>query len=198
MATIRDDLISLITVQDKITARTIAGQDGGLNGPVPEEFQALRAKRTALMDKIARRVEAAEQYEAYRKMAYDVLEGMRPQMLEIVQIAQELDTAAKMLWQPPAAQEEEQNRSQSSRATSTAARRARGGTVSDWISVEERLPEKGQIVDVWNGRRHTEYRYIRAYKGDPGNNFWNPIWAGVMCLRNVTHWRPLPEPPATE
>jgi hypothetical protein len=71
-----------------------------------------------------------------------------------------------------------------------------------WVSVEERLPESGQVVDVWHryswsgsGSRHTNYRYVRAFNGDADNNFWSPVGAGVMCLRNVTHWRPLPAPP---
>jgi len=65
----------------------------------------------------------------------------------------------------------------------------------DWISVEDRLPEEGQIVDVWRHRRHTNYRYVRAYRGDPDNNFFSPVGPGVMCLRDVTHWMPLPPPP---
>lgn len=70
-----------------------------------------------------------------------------------------------------------------------------------WISVKDRLPEQGEIVDVWRdpvfGRpgRATDYKYVSSFKGDPNNNFWSPVGAGVMVLRDVTHWRHLPAPP---
>ena len=74
----------------------------------------------------------------------------------------------------------------------------------EWISVKDRLPEIGEIVDLWDGkRRHTEYKINISYNGQIGNDFFSPVRGGVTVIRyhgesyytNATHWMPLPEPP---
>jgi len=63
--------------------------------------------------------------------------------------------------------------------------------MSEWISVKERLPESdGMCVLVWTGAAWLLARYI-------GEGIWHEDWAGVRPL-SVTHWQPLPEPPAEE
>jgi len=73
---------------------------------------------------------------------------------------------------------------------------AAAGEKGGWIRVDERLPDEGQIVDIWYaGRRETDYRHVRDYGGQPGNDFFDPIGAGVLCVRKATHWRPRPTRP---
>lgn len=74
--------------------------------------------------------------------------------------------------------------------------------MSKWISVEERLPEEHQKVDVlidWD-LRYTDAEYY-------DNNFYGLEQdfdvddCGYGCFKNtdlmhdITHWMPLPEPP---
>ena len=58
--------------------------------------------------------------------------------------------------------------------------------MSNWISVDDRLPDELQhvLIDDFNGVGHTIYR-VKAFKKA------NVVWEQT----NVTHWMPLPEPP---
>lgn len=68
--------------------------------------------------------------------------------------------------------------------------------MSEWISVKDRMPKNKQIVDIWrDGERLCNYEIFKDYKGQKGNTFFEPIEFGVCCVRNATHWMPLPEPP---
>lgn len=63
--------------------------------------------------------------------------------------------------------------------------------MSDWISVDERLPEKSHNeVVLWNGR----WAYVGFYLGtiSGSGEFYNPH---DDRLKGITHWMPLPEPP---
>ena len=61
--------------------------------------------------------------------------------------------------------------------------------MSKWAHVVEGLPEKGQIVIVWDGYEsklaclNNDERWCRSFyeteSGEP----------------NITHWKPLPKPP---
>lgn len=69
--------------------------------------------------------------------------------------------------------------------------------MSEWISVEDRLPEIG--VDVW------VYRPLAHLSNDPHmrvskrQSYSAASPQGVIhpfsCWCHVTHWMPLPEPP---
>lgn len=70
-----------------------------------------------------------------------------------------------------------------------------------WISVKDRLPSEGEVVDVWIGvykERWTNYLYVRDYKGQKGNDFFDPVSSGLCCIRNASHWMPVPKPPESE
>ena len=70
--------------------------------------------------------------------------------------------------------------------------------MSEWISVEERLPEKGQEcviyvdwVDVWDkGSERFTYQEIGVFDGYDRFNH-----RAHTELDRVTHWMPLPAPP---
>ena len=57
---------------------------------------------------------------------------------------------------------------------------------SDWISVEERLPETGRGVLVHGGM---------AYLSDQDRAWHSMIDGNRRIQWAVTHWMPLPEPP---
>lgn len=76
--------------------------------------------------------------------------------------------------------------------------------MSDWISVDDRLPEQGDFVDAWAGKRivnafwdrpmqgSTEMYWAHANGSDP---FFTGGLIGGFSEIDVTHWMPLPEPP---
>lgn len=67
---------------------------------------------------------------------------------------------------------------------------AHGVTVQEWISVTERLPDKGEIVLACGKRHATSGMFQGALRNNP--KLWN--WKG-NTLKEVTHWMPLPQPP---
>ena len=65
----------------------------------------------------------------------------------------------------------------------------------EWISVEERLPteeeyrdEYGELIPILVCEKDTQYPYRAMYDGTE----WGD---GLMKIRGITHWMPLPEPP---
>ena len=66
---------------------------------------------------------------------------------------------------------------------------ANGVTVQEWISVKDKLPKGGEIVQIC-----TEKGFV--YAGELIGDTWfldNDSWTA-----NVTHWMPLPQPPKGE
>lgn len=59
----------------------------------------------------------------------------------------------------------------------------------EWISVKERLPEKGQVVLAFGTRSATTGQF-HGVTTKP--NYWR--WKG-NTIKHVSHWMPLPEPP---
>lgn len=64
--------------------------------------------------------------------------------------------------------------------------------IPKWISVEERLPEKGQTVMVCGVRNGMQVGAFRGTLSAINNRKWS--WKKNSCLE-ITHWMPLPEPP---
>jgi len=64
--------------------------------------------------------------------------------------------------------------------------------MSEWISVNNKMPVNEDIVDIYtaNNGRFTDAQYVSEMIG-----YWltrDAIW---INLDKVTHWMPLPEPP---
>ena len=69
-----------------------------------------------------------------------------------------------------------------------------GVTVQEWISVTDRLPEKGEEVLVFDTRENwTGFAWLRPDKTWTALGFDFPFDLG-----EVTHWMPLPEKPKGE
>ena len=69
-----------------------------------------------------------------------------------------------------------------------------GVTVQEWISVTERLPEKGEEVLVFDTRENwTGFAWLRPDETWTALGFDFPFDFG-----EVTHWMPLPQPPKGE
>ena len=62
-----------------------------------------------------------------------------------------------------------------------------------WISVKERLPNKGQNVLVFCNSRYAKGWKFAIDRLEEGEK--NPIWIYTHGWFEVTHWMPLPEPP---
>ena len=69
-----------------------------------------------------------------------------------------------------------------------------GVTIQEWISVTERLPEKGEEVLVFDTRENwTGFAWLRPDETWTALGFDFPFDLG-----EVTHWMPLPHPPKGE
>lgn len=71
-----------------------------------------------------------------------------------------------------------------------------------WISVEDRLPEKPQYDWVLITGKFLEGGYMVPHIGEYRHGVWfvdcydEPF--EKFCMVKVTHWQPLPEPPAED
>ena len=68
--------------------------------------------------------------------------------------------------------------------------------MSKWISVEDKQPPKNDYYLAWDGGPDARYFH---YNCDEGVHYWNFQHPTKHWLRKdnpVTHWMPLPEPPA--
>ena len=65
--------------------------------------------------------------------------------------------------------------------------------MAEWVSVEERLPEKGGVALVWDGK----YRKVGCYGRFGWHEEYDPDDERSVghFIYDVTHWMPLPEPP---
>lgn len=68
-------------------------------------------------------------------------------------------------------------------------------TVSEWISVKDRLPEPGRYV-ACIAKRNPFSRFMPMVARIEKNGWANPITE--QYISEVTHWMPLPEPPKEE
>lgn len=66
--------------------------------------------------------------------------------------------------------------------------------MSEWISVKDRLPKKGELCITWDGRG-IDALYFDEVKEDGTVVFLLQGVYYTVDIENVTHWQPLPEPP---
>jgi hypothetical protein len=65
--------------------------------------------------------------------------------------------------------------------------------MTEWISVQERLPEEGEDVLIYTGFAGVDHAWrdgpdFVLYRSDSYNE-------ALVFNEQVTHWMPLPEPP---
>lgn len=68
-----------------------------------------------------------------------------------------------------------------------------------WISVKDRLPEHGNVIDIWlkNGGRATGVYYFNFVEDGDGPHFFDGHYRRNYRYEvdEVTHWMPLPSKP---
>lgn len=67
--------------------------------------------------------------------------------------------------------------------------------MSEWVSIDERLPAIDQYVLVARSRCVHVGVYTSSYEGNPLH--WETDGEGFAIV-DVTHWMPLPAPPEQE
>ena len=68
-----------------------------------------------------------------------------------------------------------------------------GVTVQEWVSVDDRLPEHGDVVVVW----HTYMEHPFVCQWDERSDCWiDDKW--TFGRNTITHWCYLPQPPKGE
>ena len=65
-------------------------------------------------------------------------------------------------------------------------------TVDDWISIKDRLPERGTRCLIYAAQGKAHYTSIANFNG-----YYFGL-SGRRAYWKVTHWMPLPEPPKEE
>ena len=73
---------------------------------------------------------------------------------------------------------------------------ANGVTIQKWIPVAERLPNAHDSCIVYRKSTFGHFSMLR-YTPALGFHFYDSEW-GDVTVDNVTHWMPLPEPPAID
>ena len=68
-----------------------------------------------------------------------------------------------------------------------------GVTVQEWVSVEDRLPEHGDVVVVW----HTYMEHPFVCQWDERSDCWIDD-KFTFGRKTITHWCYLPQPPKGE
>ena len=61
-----------------------------------------------------------------------------------------------------------------------------------WISVKDRLPDRGEMCLVW--RKHTNEFLAVPFSKHRNSKEWHSVGYGTLTT-SVTHWQPLPPAP---
>lgn len=69
--------------------------------------------------------------------------------------------------------------------------------MSEWIDVNDKMPKKGQDFLVYCASLDIQYcAYFGHYAYSDRMAFYSTEMDAI--IKDVTHWQPLPEPPAKE
>jgi hypothetical protein len=82
------------------------------------------------------------------------------------------------------------------RADQMQAAYAAGLAAPKWQPIDS-APKDETVVEIWSTTRgvcHNMFRYDYA----PGNVFYDPVRGGPGCVRDATHWMPLPAAPESK
>lgn len=68
--------------------------------------------------------------------------------------------------------------------------------IYEWIKVNDKLPETGELVITWNGLDFKICRYEKAFTWKGYKLKFVNIMSKGFWDDNVTHWMKFPKPPA--
>jgi hypothetical protein len=66
---------------------------------------------------------------------------------------------------------------------------------SQWRPISE-APKDDTHIDLWRGERKCRATNMRRVDLGGGNVFYEGVGSGPSCVRDATHWMPIPKPPA--
>ena len=61
----------------------------------------------------------------------------------------------------------------------------------NWLPIDT-APADGTPVDLWRDERLPNMRRVAL---SPSNVFYEPVISGYSCVRDATHWMPIPKDP---
>lgn len=68
---------------------------------------------------------------------------------------------------------------------------------SGWQPIET-APRNATPIDVWRGEWKERATNVRRVRLAPDNIFYESVSSGPSCIRDATHWMPIPDAPKTE
>lgn len=64
----------------------------------------------------------------------------------------------------------------------------------EWLDIET-APKDGTVVDIFRGDWKERCTNMRRVDLGNGNVFYEPVESGPCCVRDATHWMPIPADP---
>jgi len=64
----------------------------------------------------------------------------------------------------------------------------------EWLGIET-APKDGTVVDIFRGDWKERCTNMQRVDLGNGNVFYDPVESGPCCVRDATHWMPIPVDP---
>ena len=64
---------------------------------------------------------------------------------------------------------------------------------NQWLLIKT-APKDDTPIDIWSPTQGRLTNYMRE-QHSPTNIFYSPVVDGICCVRDVTHWMPIPASP---